>query len=356
MRNAEWFYSVASGMTEQAGHPKRIGFLSFGHWSPHQSSQVKTAADSLLQSIELAVAAEELGIDGAFFRVHHFARQLASPFPLLAAAAARTSRIELGTGVIDMRYENPLYLAEEAAAADLISGGRLQLGLSRGSPETALNGSHAFGYVSPVGTSEEALAREKTTLFLRAIAGEPMVHADPRMGPDGVLATQPQSPGLRDRIWWGAGSSRTVPWVAEQGMNMMSSTLLLEDTGVPFHVLQAEQIRLFRDEWARQGHPRAPRVSVSRSIQPITSELDRQLFARGDHLEDQVGLLDGVQSRFGRVYTGDPEVIARELAADTAVQAADTLLITIPNQLGVAYCARMLESIIKYVAPGAGWR
>src|SRR6201991_842466 len=126
---------------------KRIGFLSFGHWTSAQGSQTRTAADSLLQHVELAVAAEEIGIDGAFLRVHHFARQLASPFPLLSAMAARTSRIELGTAVIDMRYENPLYMAEEAAAAYLISGGRLQLGISRGSPEPAVRGAESFGYV-----------------------------------------------------------------------------------------------------------------------------------------------------------------------------------------------------------------
>ena len=95
---------------------KRIGFLSFGHWSDSPYSQVRTASDALLQSIELAVAAEELGADGAYFRVHHFARQLASPFPLLAAVGARTSRIEIGTAVIDMRYENPFYMAEDAGA------------------------------------------------------------------------------------------------------------------------------------------------------------------------------------------------------------------------------------------------
>src|SRR5688500_19645732 len=110
---------------------KKIGFLSFGHWTPSPGSQVRTAADSLLQSIELAIAAEELGADGAYFRVHHFARQLGSPFPLLAAVGARTRRIEIGTAVIDMRYENPLYMAEDAGAAGIIAGGRLQLGISR---------------------------------------------------------------------------------------------------------------------------------------------------------------------------------------------------------------------------------
>src|ERR1044072_1299166 len=111
---------------------KKIGFLSFGHWTPSSQSQVRSGSDALLQSIELALAAEELGADGAYFRVHHFARQLGSPFPLLAACGARTKRIEIGTAVIDMRYENPMYMAEDAGAADLIAGGRLQRGISPG--------------------------------------------------------------------------------------------------------------------------------------------------------------------------------------------------------------------------------
>src|SRR5579863_8950730 len=179
-------------------HPKRIGFLSFGAWHP-AGGLTNSAADALNQALELAVAAEEIGIDGAFFRVHHFARQLASPFPLLAAIGARTSRIEIGTAVIDMRYENPLYMAEEAAAADLLSGGRLQLGISRGSPEPALNGGHAFGYLPPDGATDADLAREKTALLRRAIAGEGVVRADPQMtGAPGWLPVQPQSPGLTE--------------------------------------------------------------------------------------------------------------------------------------------------------------
>ncbi len=138
---------------------KKIGFLSFGHWTPSPQSGTRTAADTLLQSIDLAVAAEELGADGAYFRVHHFARQLSSPFPLLAAIGAKTKRIEIGTGVIDMRYENPLYMAEDAGAADLISGGRLQLGISRGSPEQVIDGWRYFGYVRRKG---------KTNLIWRA--------------------------------------------------------------------------------------------------------------------------------------------------------------------------------------------
>jgi alkanesulfonate monooxygenase SsuD/methylene tetrahydromethanopterin reductase-like flavin-dependent oxidoreductase (luciferase family) len=334
---------------------KRIGFLSFGHWQQAEWSATRTAADAHLQTIELAVAAEELGLDGAFVRVHHFARQLASPFPLLAAIGVRTSRIEIGTAVIDLRYENPLYMAEDAAAADLLAGGRLQLGVSRGSPEPAYRGAESFGYVLPEGASDSEHARAKVELFRAAIAGAGVAHVDAggRPGPE-LLPIQPQSPGLPDRIWWGSGTRETAVWAGAQGMNLMSSTLLLEDTSVPFDELQSEQIDGFREAWTAAGHARAPRVSVSRSVLPITTDLDRRLFGR-DRNRDEVGRLDGALARFGRTYTGEPDTIAEELARDAAVAAADTLLLTVPNQLGVEYNTRLLETIARHVAPAIGW-
>ena len=337
---------------------KRIGFLSFGHWGRGRGSQTPTAADALLQTIELARAAEKLGVDGAYVRVHHFARQLAAPFPLLAAIAARTSRIEIGTGVIDIRYENPLYMAEEAAAADLISGGRLQLGISRGSPEPALRGAEAFGYPVHGGSADTPEARKKLALFRSAIAGEGVVASDPAMvGAAGMLPIQPQSPGLDKRIWWGAGTRESAAWVGQQGMNLMSSTLLLEDTGVPFDELQAEQIAAFREAWIAAGWEHTPRSSVSRSVIPIVTDEDRAYFGSGPKASrDQLGYLDGAFARFGRSFVGEPDVIAAELARDAAVQTADTLLLTLPNQLGVTYNTRLLETVVEEIAPALGWR
>src|SRR5437763_3794998 len=158
---------------------KKIGFLSFGHWTPSPQSQTRSASDVLLQSIDLAVAAEELGADGAYFRVHHFARQLGSPFPLLAAAGVRTRRIELGTAVIDMRYENPLYMAEDAGAADLIAGGRLQLGISRGSPEQVIDGWRYFGYEPEEGQSDADMARRHAEVLLNVLKGEGFAEPNP---------------------------------------------------------------------------------------------------------------------------------------------------------------------------------
>ncbi len=338
---------------------KKIAFLSFGHWSASPHSQTRSASDALLQSIDLAVAAEELGADGAFFRVHHFARQLASPFPLLAAVGARTSRIEIGTGVIDMRYENPLYMAEDASAADLIAGGRLQLGISRGSPEQVIDGFRYFGYVPPDGSDHAAMARQHTEVFLEVIQGKGFAEPNPRPmfpNPPGLLRIEPHSPGLRERIWWGAGTRSTAEWVAQKGMNLMSSTLLTEDTGVPFHRLQAEQIERFRAAWREAGHTWEPRVSVSRSVHPLVNDLDRAYFGGESGSRDQVGYLDGGAARFGKTYAGEPDRLVEELAADEAVAAADTLMLTVPNQLGVEYNAHLIESVVKHVAPGLGWR
>ncbi|MEP6478700.1 MAG: LLM class flavin-dependent oxidoreductase [Rhodoglobus sp.] len=337
---------------------KRIGFLSFGHYQAVPGSLVRTAADALIQSIELAEAAEELGVDGAYVRVHHFARQLASPFPLLSAMGARTTTIELGTAVIDMRYENPLYMAEDAAAADLISthsghGGRLQLGLSRGSPETALNGYETFGYVPSEGSTDADDARTKTEIFRAAIDRAGVARS---ANGAGLLAIEPQSPGLTDRIWWGSGTRATAKWTGEQGMNLMSSTLLTEDTGVPFDELQAEQIAIYRAAYAEAGHTREPRVSVSRSIIPITSDDDRRYFGGERNSQDQVGYLDGGLARFGKSYVGEPEKIVADLAQDAAVQAADTVLVTVPNQLGVEYNARLLGTLVEQVWKPLGFK
>jgi alkanesulfonate monooxygenase SsuD/methylene tetrahydromethanopterin reductase-like flavin-dependent oxidoreductase (luciferase family) len=337
---------------------KRIGFLSFGHWRNIPGSRVRSAQDSLLQAIELAVAAEEVGIDGAYFRVHHFAEQQTSPFPLLAAIAARTSRIEIGTGVIDMRYENPLYMAEEAAAVDFISGGRLQLGVSRGSPESVVAGYEAFGHVPAEGESDADMARRHTARFRSAIAGAGIAPANPQAsGHAGLVPIQPLSATLPERIWWGAGNRASARWAGRQGMNLMSSTLLTEDTGVPFDQLQAEQIAGYRAAWAAAGHQHTPRVSVSRSIVPLIDDDSRRYFGLRAQAEarDQVGYIDGGLARFGRSYVGEPDQLVEELSRDAAVAAADTLLVTVPNQLGVDFNARLLESISRDLRPSLGW-
>jgi len=339
---------------------KNIGFLSFGHWNPSPQSGTRSAGDALLQSIDLAVAAEELGADGAYFRVHHFARQLASPFPLLAAAGAKTKKIELGTAVIDMRYENPLYMAEDAGAADLIAGGRLQLGISRGSPEQVIDGWRYFGFAPEEGKSDQDMARQHTEVFLEVLKGKGFAQPNPQPmfpNPPGMLRLEPHSEGLNERIWWGAASDATAIWAAKMGMNLQSSTLKFDESGKPFHVQQAEQIRAYRAAWTEAGHTRTPRVSVSRSIFALVNDQDRAFFGTGRSEQDQFGYIEPEKRAvFGRGYTAEPDKLIEELKRDEAIAEADTLLLTVPNQLGVEYNVHVIESIIKHVAPGMGWR
>jgi alkanesulfonate monooxygenase SsuD/methylene tetrahydromethanopterin reductase-like flavin-dependent oxidoreductase (luciferase family) len=339
---------------------KKIGFLSFGHWSPSAHSRTRSASDALLQAIDLAVAAEELGADGAYFRVHHFARQLASPFPLLAAVGARTKRIEIGTAVIDMRYENPLYMAEDAGAADLIAGGRLQLGISRGSPEQVIDGWRYFGYVPAEGQSDADMGRHHAEIFLKLLRGEGFAQPNPRPmfpNPAGLLRVEPHVEGLRERIWWGAGSNATAEWAARLGMNLQSSTLKNDEDGRPFHVQQAAQIRAYRAAWTEAGHARTPRVSVSRSIFALVDDRDRAYFGHGEEERDQIGFIDPkTRAIFGRSYAAEPPALIEQLKNDEAIAEADTLLLTVPNQLGVDYNAHVIEAILKHVAPALGWR
>jgi alkanesulfonate monooxygenase SsuD/methylene tetrahydromethanopterin reductase-like flavin-dependent oxidoreductase (luciferase family) len=344
---------------------KHLGFLSFGHWSPSPQSGTRSAGDALLQSIELAVAAEALGADGAYFRVHHFARQLASPFPLLAAIGARTKRIEIGTAVIDMRYENPFYMAEDAGAADLISAGslgrgRLQLGISRGSPEQVIDGYRYFGFAPGEGSDDAEMARRHAEVFLELLKGEGFAEPNPRPmfpNPPGLLRLEPYAPGLRERIWWGSATNATAEWAARLGMNLQSSTLKFDETGEPLHIQQAAQIRAFRAAWKAAGHSREPRVSVSRSIFALVDERDRKYFGGSGEGRDQIGWLDErTRAVFGRSFAAEPDVLIDQLKEDEAIAEADTLLLTVPNQLGVDYNAHVIESILKHVAPGMGWR
>src|ERR1700753_2186221 len=339
---------------------KKIGFLSLGHWNPAPNAGARSASDALLQSIDLAVAAEEVGADGAYFRVHHFARQLASPFPLLAAVGAKTSRIEIGTAVIDMRYENPFYMAEDAGAADLIAGGRLQLGISRGSPEQVIDGWRYFGYAPGEGKNDADMARRHTEVLLEVLRGQGFAQPNPRPmfpNPPGLLRLEPYAEGLRERIWWGASSNATAIWAAQRGMNLQSSTLKDDETGEAFHIQQPAQIRAFRAAWKDAGHAREPRVSVSRSIFALLDDRDRAYFGHESEGADQIGFIDqNTRAIFGRSYAAEPDVLIERARQDEAIAEADTLLLTVPNQLGVAYNSHVIEGILTAVAPALGWR
>ncbi|RRD03118.1 LLM class flavin-dependent oxidoreductase [Arachnia propionica] len=336
---------------------KKIGFLSFGHYRDVAGARVATAGQALHAHVELAKVADDLGIDGAWVRVHHFEESMTSPFPLLAAMATATSRIEVGTGVVDLRYENPLHMAEEAAATDLLSNGRLQLGVSRGSPELAVDGQAQFGHHLADGESWAENSRRKIERFLSAIEGTPIAHSaraqELGQGPD--LPIRPLSPGLRDRIWWGAATHATGLTVAAQGMNLLSSTVMLADDGRPFHVQQADQVRDYREAYRAAGHTGPGMTAVTRPVFPFTSDADRRYFGTRITESDSVAHHDGSVARSGPTIAGSIEQVVAALQADEAVTEADLVLFTMPSHLGVEYNTHWLGNLV-ILAEELGWR
>lgn len=336
---------------------KKIGFLSFGHYRDVPGARVPSAAQALRDHVELARIADEVGIDGAWVRVHHFEESMAAPFPLLSAMAAVTTTLDVGTGVVDLRYENPLYLAEEAAATDLLSSGRLQLGVSRGSPEQAADGQAQFGYHLADGETWAEHSQAKVRRFLNAIEGAPIAHSARAQalgeGPD--LPIRPLSPGLRDRIWWGAATHATGVTVGEQGMNLLSSTVMLAEDGRPFHVQQADQVRDYRAAYRSAGHAGPGLAAVTRPVFPITGDTDRRYFGTRGKGADSVGFFDGSNARSGPTMAGDIEQLVQKLSADEGVTEADYVLFTMPSHLGVDYNAHWMSNLVV-LAKELGWK
>ncbi len=276
---------------------KKIGFLSFGHWTPSPQSQTRSARDALLQSIDLAVAAEELGADGAYFRVHHFARQLASPFPLLAAVGAKTSRIEIGTAVIDMRYENPLYMAEDAGAADLIAGGRLQLGISRGSPEQVIDGWRYFGYAPAEGQTEADMARRHAEVLLDVLQA---ARASPSRTRGRCSPTRPAccaSSRIRRACASASGgapaSNATAVWAAQARHEPaeLDAEGRRDRRALPRPAGRADPALSGGLEGGRAMRA-SPASRSAAAIFALVDDRDRAYFGHGNESGDQIGFID----------------------------------------------------------------
>ena len=260
-----------------------------------------------------------------------------------------------------MRYENPLYMAEDAGAADLISGGRLQLGISRGSPEQVIDGWRYFGYQPQEGETDADMARGHAQVLLEVLRGEGFAQPNPRPmfpNPPGLLRLEPHSPGLRERIWWGAASTQTATWAAGLGLNLQSSTLSQQ------RVRQALPPAAGRaDPGLPRRHGRRPATSASRGYRSAgasspspTTGTGRTSAARTRTPTRSASSTRQTQAIFGRTYAAEPDVLIQQLKEDEAIAAADTLLLTVPNQLGVDYNAHVIDSILTHVAPALGWR
>jgi alkanesulfonate monooxygenase SsuD/methylene tetrahydromethanopterin reductase-like flavin-dependent oxidoreductase (luciferase family) len=342
------------------GRRLNLGFLTF----VADDGSGGDAGAALRDGLRLVQHAEALGYDSAWVRVRHHEPYLSSPMTFFAAASQVTERIALGTGVIPMRYEDPLRLAEDAATVDLLSGGRLELGLSNGIPPLA-------AALDPIhGSSDRGFAGEaqhRIEILRNAVAGRPVAQAAAQyMGvPAGAdMFSTPHSPCLADRLWYGAGSEGTAVRTGTQGFDLQVSTLNTEETGERFDVVQARQIRSFRKAFSDAGHAgrRAPRVSAGRIVLPFLDRKDAD-----DHQAFIEGYSSGMTAdgrpkgespfpvRFSPVLSGDPETIVARLLADAAVGETDDLVIVLPAEGCLEVHRRVLSAVAEHVAPALGW-
>lgn len=335
---------------------RELGFLSFvpNHGGP------AGAAAALEDGLRLFETAERLGYGTGWVRGRHFEPFLTSPMTFFAAAAQRTSTIGFGTAVLGMRYEDPVRLAEDASTVDLLSGGRVQLGISTG----------IAGYgpiLDPVfGATERSFrdeAEARAARLLEVLDGEPLGSSGKgyeSIPADTDLTLQPLSPALRSRVWWGGGSMGTAVRTAEKGLLLHCSTLNTEDTGEPFAVAQAAQIAAYRERFAELHPDRTPKVAVGRIVVPLLDDQDRAVheefltgYASG--MDDEGRPLSGNPPfRFSKVLSGEPAAIVEALRADPAVAATDELVITLPANGDAASHERILTVIAEQIAPYLG--
>ncbi|WP_066514355.1 LLM class flavin-dependent oxidoreductase [Curtobacterium ammoniigenes] len=342
---------------------RELGFLSFvpNHGGP------AGAADALEDGLRLFAHAEDLGYGTGWVRGRHFEPFLTSPMTFFAAAAQRTERIHFGTAVLGMRYEDPVRLAEDASTVDLLSGGRVELGISSGIPGYGPILDPIFGAVERSFRDE---ADVRTESLLRALRGEQLGSSGSgyeSIPADAALTLQPASPGLLGRVWWGGGSMGTAVRTAERGLRLHLSTLNTEDTGAPFADAQAAQIAAYREHWrpgtatAAPGEHQGPVVAVGRIVVPLLNDRDRAtheefLTSYAAGMDDEGRPLSGTPPfRFQKVLSGAPDAIAEALAADPAVSAADALVITLPANGDAASHRRILTVVAEQIAPQLGW-
>ena len=237
------------------------------------------------RGLEEAIAtfeyAESIGFDAGWVRQRHFDNYLASPITLLAAVSQRTGRIRLGTGIVSIRYEDPIRFAEDASTADLLSGGRLELGLAGGMP----------GFEAVFGTLDRDYRDEtqhRIRVFRDAIAGKPVAFRSPDLVKDEPpeLIVRPRAPELGDRLWYGAGSAPSAVTTAKIGLDLLQSTLNLNPSADTFEKAQRTTIEAYLDAWER---PRPPRVCVSRLFMPAVNQRQRELYAAFDAIRQAEG-------------------------------------------------------------------
>lgn len=332
------------------GHPLRsLGFLTIGLFDPADPA---AGHEQTLRIIELA---EQLGFDSVWLRNRHLQYGISSPVAVLAAASQRTSRIQLGTAVIPLGLENPFRLAEDLATVDLLSGGRLNPGVSVGTPmryedyKTALY---------PASHDREDFSKQRVVRLLDHLRGVPVSEFEGTVGIERFARTvQPQSPGLAERVWYGGGLASGI-WAAEQGLNYLTSSVVTTEgsASTDFATIQAEHIDAFR---SHHPHPERARVSQGLVVIPTdsaTPEQRRRYEAyRDSRLERTKAPVGPRGVLFSPDLVGTSEQLAETLWAHAGFQRVDEVAFALPFTFEEADYVQIITDLATHLGPLLGW-
>lgn len=328
---------------------RRLGFLTIGLFD---EADPRAGHESTLALIELG---ERLGFDSAWVRHRHLQFGISSPVAVLAAASQRTRRIELGTAVTPLGWENPLRLAEDLATVDVLSGGRLNPGVSMGPP---MHYDRIRDALYPDTGDAEDFGHERVRRLLDLVRGEPAGDVE---GVEGFEVfsrrVQPHSPGLIRRMWYGAGSLRSARWAGEHGMNLLTSSVVKAEEGTDFDEIQLSHIRAFR---ARHPDGDAARVSQGLVVIPTDGATAEQRARYTEYVERRTPRTTSPQGparmMFARDLVGPAERIAEELTALASFREVDEVAFALPFTFGHDDYVQILTDMVTRLGPLLGWR
>jgi alkanesulfonate monooxygenase SsuD/methylene tetrahydromethanopterin reductase-like flavin-dependent oxidoreductase (luciferase family) len=328
---------------------RKLGFLTIGRFD---------AADpgpGLEQTLQVIERAEALGFDSVWLRDRHLQPGISSPVAMMAAASQRTSRIELGTAVIPLGLENPFRLAEDLATVDILSGGRINPGVSVGPPMMYDQFKKAL---YPETHELENFSKDRVVRLLDYLRGEPVSDFEGTVGIEQYSrVVQPHSPGLAERVWYGGGLSSAI-WAGQQGINYLTSSVVtIEGTeSRDFATIQGEQIDAFR---AHHTHPGRGRVSQGLVVIPTDSatadQIDRyrayaaSRFERTKSPQGPRGVL------FSPDYVGTSDELADQLFDHAGFQRADEVAFALPFTFDESDYVQIVTDLAEKLGPRLGW-
>jgi alkanesulfonate monooxygenase SsuD/methylene tetrahydromethanopterin reductase-like flavin-dependent oxidoreductase (luciferase family) len=328
---------------------EQLGFLTIGLFD---EADPRPGHETTLEVVELG---ERLGFDSAYVRHRHLQYGISSPVAVLAAATQRTRRIALGTAVIPLGWENPLRLAEDLATVDVLSGGRLNPGVSVGPP---MHYADVKAALYPDTGDVEDFSYERVSRLLRLVAGEP---AAAFTGTEGFEEysdrVQPHSPGLRGRMWYGGGSLRSAEWAGRHGMNFLSSNVVKAEEAEDFAEIQLSHIRTFRAH-----HPDGDAARVSQGLVVIptdgaTAEQRAKYRAYVDRRTPRTASPQGpARMLFARDLLGSSDEIAEALYAHAAFREVREVVFALPFSFAPEDYVQILTDIATRLGPALGWR